>query len=209
MDDDHRNYQFLRINALPADEANTTILKEKLKSILGDTFIVCKEWALRKGWHCHAVFYAPDFDKNQFKTKVYKLMEEIPDHDTTRNGNAVWTCKTVDNIEHSITYLWKQDKECLYEGHQMFKDYCEEKKNLAYELPTSIKELMGNLYTAFENDEITERQLWVKMALGRAQFPDQKTKYADIDAFCETFKIKKYGERYLEEKYENRNIRLI
>lgn len=67
---------------------------------------------------------------------------------------------------------------------------------------------MDDLYSRFENNEINERQLWIEMTYGRAQFPDQKTRYADIDAFVETFKIKKLGIEYVKDIWENRNIKV-
>lgn len=209
MDIESENYQTIRINGSQKSEAQAKYIKENLKSILGDTlYAVNCEWAKIKGWHCHAVFYAPDFNKEDFKKSLYDFMARVPEHDVSKIGNGVWQNSTCQSLDNAITYLWKFDKNVYYDGTPEWKAYVLSKKNEAYTIPTSIKELMGDLYTAFENDELTERQLWVNMVVGRAQFPDSKTRYGDIDAFVETFKIKKFGEQYANDIWENRNIRL-
>lgn len=207
MDDTNENYHALRVNTFPNTESNTDYVKANLKSILGDTYVISKEWATNKGWHCHAVFHSPDFDKVGFRDKLYEfLTENIEDWDITKKGNTVYTCTPVRNLEHAVMYCCK-DKDIIYDGNQVWKDYVEECKKNSFQKPTSIKELMDDLYLRFENNELNDRSLWIEMVYGRAQFPDQKTKLADIDAFVQTFKIKKLGKEYVQELWENRNIK--
>lgn len=67
---------------------------------------------------------------------------------------------------------------------------------------------MDTLWCAFKDNEIDENELWIQMCLQRACFEGSggftATRYGDIDAFIETFKIKKFGREYLERKQLSR-----
>lgn len=208
MDETNENYQALRLKPFPNSETNIDILKANLNSLLGETYVISKEYSKKTEWHLHAVFYAPDFDKGAFAPKLYEfLYDNIQDFDKSKKGNSVWTCTPARNLQHAVMYCCK-DKDILYGGNQVWKDFVEESKKNSYGKPTSVKELMDDLYSRFENNELNERSLWIEMVFERAQFPDQKTKYHDIDAFIETFKIKKLGKEYVQEMWEKRNTRL-
>lgn len=208
MDDSSPNYQALRVTPYPNSEANLDSILVSLNSILGETYVYSKEFSKKSKWHLHAVFYDPDFNKDEFRDKLYEFLTElIDDWDITKKGNTVFTCTPVDNLTRAVMYCCK-DQDIYYNGNQVWKDFVEECKKNSYQKPTSIKELMDDLYSRFENNELNERTLWIEMVYERAQFPDQKTKYADIDAFVETFKIKKLGKEYVEQIWERRNIKL-
>lgn len=207
MDDNHKNYRFLTVKPWPNDEEGCEVLKNALPSILGDTYIVSKEWATKKNWHCHAVFHSLEHKKTEFRDKLYGLLKSLNLFDENKVGNATYSDMMLRNFEHGTIYTTK-DQDILYDGHQTWKDFVEECQKKSYGKPKSIKEFMDDLYLLFENDKINERELWIKMTHGRAQFPDIKTRYADIDALVETFKIKKYGEEYVIEIWENRNMKL-
>lgn len=206
MDDVNEHYQALRVTPYPNTETNLDIVIQSLHLILGEMFVISKEFSKKQKWHLHAVFYDIDFNKDNFRDKLYELLtQKIDDWDITKKGNTVFTCLPVESLERAVMYCCK-DKDILFQGNDVWKEYVEECKKKSFSKPTSIKELMGDLFLRFENDELNERSLWIEMVTERAQFSDQKTRYADIDAFVETFKIKKYGKEYVQAVWEQRNL---
>lgn len=207
LDEDPNNYYALRVCPFPNTEANADTILVSLNKILGETFVVCKEFSKKSKYHNHAVFHSPDYNRDEFKERLYTLLKDvIPDWDTSKKGNTVFTCTQVRNLERSVMYVCK-DKRIEVGGDEDWRQFVEEKKNQSFGKPLSIKELMDDLYSRFENDELNDRSLWIHMVYERAQFPDQKTKYADIDAYIETFKVRKFGLDYVREVWETRNLR--
>lgn len=199
-------YYALRLTPYPNNETTIREAFQALPRLIGETnYCYGKEYS--KNHHIHVVFNKSEYDKTEFRDSLYLFLKEtISNYDETKKGNTVYSITPVKSLERSVMYACK-DQNVVSDGDVRWLNFVAECKKKAFGKPLSIKELMDILYLSFERDELTERTLWIELAYGRAQFQDQKTRYHDIDAYVETFKIKKFGKEYVQEVWENRELR--
>lgn len=194
----------LRFTPYPQTQAKDDFCRSAfpmfLESIGVKNYMLGRETA--KNIHYHIVLdIEEEINKKQFKDILYLTMEVPKD----KQGNTSFSLEEVRDFDKACQYATKDgDIECTEEWEELMTDaYSKSKKK-----PQSVRDVMEDLYSRFEKNEINERTLWIQLALQRAQFSTVKTRYSEIDAIVETFKIKKLGEQYVTEIWENRNIKL-
>lgn len=210
-----QDYRSLRVSPYPNTEENIDILMTELISFFGSSnFAYGKELNKKGIWHIHAIFYSPDYDPSKFKDDLYSLLRNvIPEWDETKIGNATFSCK--EKIEkglvRAVAYSLKC-KDARLGGSEQWIEFADQCKKNSYDIPQSLGDIMDDLWLSFKDNEIDEQQLWIEMVYQRANYEGQggftSTRYADIDAFVETFRIKKYGRDYVQRKYREKKEKI-
>lgn len=196
-------YYTLRLTPYPQNSVKDAFVRGRIDEFLNMNgslgYLYGRETT--KNIHYHMVFEVDgELDVKKFRDNLYESFE-VPND---KRGNTSYSLKEVLDFQKACAYAVKDGDISSSIG---WTEQLRASKKISKKKKQSSKELMADLQSRFNNNEINERRLWIELVIGRAYLgiPHRTT---TINEIVEMMKINKNPEEYATELWEKNNIKL-